>query len=106
MFINMSLALRKIIRNLIIEDFQKLKVINSKQVGLDHLNKFKIFLSNGAVDYIDKKNAVITNSSQADYKCANISGIIKSESNFIYSFIGVNCDNYTWIDVKSIQIIN
>jgi hypothetical protein len=102
----MSLTLRKIIRNLILENDQKIRVVKSKQVGVDHLNKFKIFLSNGAVDYIDKKNAIITNSSQADYKCANISGIIKSESNFTYSFIGVNCDNYTWIDVNSIKIIN
>jgi len=102
----MSLTLRKIIRNLILENDQEIRVIKSKQVGLDHLNKFKIFLSNGAVDYIDQKNAVIINSNQADYKCANIKGIIKSESNLDYSFIGVNCDNYTWIDVNSIKIIH
>jgi len=99
-------TLRNIIRDLITENFQDLKVVKTTQVGLDHLNRFKIYLSNGAVDYVDKKNAVVTNSNQSDYKCSNISGIIKSESNYTYGFIGVNCDGYTWIDVKSLKLID
>ena len=96
--------LRRIIKELIIENFPQLKVVKATQVGLDHLNRFKVYLSDGSVDYVEKKNAVVTNSKQSDYKCSNISGIIKSESNFVYSFIGVNCDGYIWIDVKSLKI--
>jgi hypothetical protein len=99
-------TLRNIIKDLINENFQNLKVIKATQVGLDHLNRFKIYLSDGSVDYVEKKNAIVTNSNQSDYKCSNISGIIQSESNFTYSFIGVNCDGYTWIDVKSLKVVN
>lgn len=102
----MLLRLKQKIRNLISENIQDIKVLKAKQTGLDHLNRFKINLSDGSVDYIDKKYAVITNSQQADYKCANIKGVVKSESNLTYEFIGVNCDGYIWIDENSFKLIS
>lgn len=98
--------LRKKIRSLIFENDQKLSVVKCIKIGLDHLNKFRIHLSNGSIDYADSKNILITSSIQADYKCSNLEGIIKSESNLEYRFTGVNCDGYVWINAKSIQLIN
>lgn len=98
--------IRKIIRKLIIENNQKLEILKRKEVGLDHLNQFRIHLSDGSVDILYKKNAVITNSNQTDYKCANISGVIKSQLNFYYDFSGVNCDGYIWININSLKIKN
>ena len=96
--------IRQIIRGIILEKNQELEIKNRKEVGLDHLNKFRIYLSDGSVDIIFKKDAIVTNSSQADYKCANISGEVKSYLNYFYEFTGVNCDNYIWIDINSIKL--
>lgn len=99
-------SLRKLIRKLIFESSQKIEIISRKEVGLDHLNKFRIYLSDGSVDIIFKKDAVVTNSNQADYKCASISGVIKSQLNYHYDFFGVNCDGYVWIDIDSLKLKN
>jgi len=98
--------LRYTIRKVILENNQELKVVKAMKIGLDHLNKYRIYLSDGSVDYAEGKNAVVTNSNQADYKCSNLIGIIKSESNLTYDFVGVNCDGYMWIDAKSFKLVN
>ena len=98
--------LRIQIRNMIIENEQKTTVTKAVKIGLDHLNKYRIHLSDGSVDYAEGKNIIITNSQQTDYKCSNINGIVKSESNLGYEFTGVNCDGYIWIDPKSLKLLD
>lgn len=98
--------LRKKIRQLINEEKNDLQVTNCVKVGLDHLSKYRVNLSNNSTDYFQKKNMVITNSSQADYKCSNLAGYVPSESGFIYEFTGVNCDGYIWLDPKSVKLSN
>lgn len=96
--------LRKAIRKILNEEANDLRVEKCVEIGLDHLKKYKINLSNNSADFFQKKNIVITNSNQADYNCSNLAGYVPSESGFVYEFTGVNCDGYIWLDPKSVKL--
>jgi hypothetical protein len=96
--------LRKTIRKILNEETKDLHVVNCAKIGLDHLNKYRVNLSNDSTDFFENKNIVVTNSNQTDYQCSNIAGYVPSESGFVYEFIGVNCDGYIWLDPKSVKL--
>jgi hypothetical protein len=96
--------LRKAIRKSLNEEANDLRVEKCVEIGLDHLKKYKINLSNNSTDFFEKKNIVVTNSNQADYKCSNLAGYVPSESGFVYEFTGVDCDGYIWLDPKSVKL--
>lgn len=103
------LKIRKLIRSIIDENYQQLKVIEAKEIGIDKFKKIKVELSDGSIDYLTQNDLSITNSGSADYGCINIKGIIPSKNSKLklsYSFEGIDCDKYIWINPKTLTVIS
>lgn len=103
------LKIRRIIRSIIEENYQQLHVIDAKEIGIDKFKKIKVTLSNNTIDNLTQSDLEITDSSDADYGCKNIKGIIPSKNSELklsYSFEGVDCDKYIWINPKTLSIIS
>lgn len=114
------MEIRDFIRRIIKEELESVEVVKAYKVGLDHLNYIKIILSNGKEDSIREKDATIVSSSAANYNimntasgqnnssCTTTYGIVPGgnpELKYKYSFYGITCGTYRYIDPKTITIV-
>lgn len=115
------MEIRSLIRKIIKEEFETIKVVKAYKVGLDHLNYIKIILSNGKEDSVREKDATIISSSAANYNimntasgqnnssCLTTYGIVPGgnpDLRYKYSFYGITCGTYNYIDPKTIALAN
>lgn len=112
--------IRKVIIKLIREELENTHVVKAYKTGLDHLNYIKITLSNGETDSIRERDAKIVSSSQANYNimntgsgqnnsnCLTTYGVVPGgnpDLKYKYSFYGITCGTYNYIDPKTIKLI-